>query len=520
MKTKLSVTSLILLGSSLNAAYLATPKHTINVYQQPLNNSKILTTKKANETITIDFCDKYNWCKIKDYSGYVKGFQLKKERTKKIDKKPTIKKEVVNTPTKNKDEIQNSNEFKVALDYFNKKDYQKSFKLFEKLLDKHPSNTLIEFYYGRSAFEIKNYEYAFTSYDRILINEPQNHRVRAELARTLMMIESYNEAKKEFNKILLSPIPVNVRKNIEKMLKIIESKEKKYIFNKVAILGFGWDDNINNGAGDQLDGIPTDSTSEKEDENFHAILVGNFIMPSKSHPNYAYEATAIGYFQEQSKYKESNIQLFSLSMGLAYMNKDLKNLTSITYDHIIYGGSQLLRNYTLGNNIKYKLDKSNTISFDVKLKKKNFIKLEDKDKNAKIQEFGFDYTLNLADTKSKFILGTTYSTERKTQGTRVDVDKDINKYKFSYNQGFFDDFDITLGVDQELTHHLDKENVLNTGVQLHRKTDKLTLSTKLNYKLNSTQSVDIEYKNIDTNSNIKMYDYRKQSVNLNYTIIF
>jgi len=416
-----------------------------------------------------------------------------------------------------KPEIRKSLEYKEALTSFKKKYFKKSFLLFNKLLLKYPSNEHINFYYGRSAFELKNYEYAFTAYDNILINTPENTRVRAEFARTLMMMKSYKEAKKEFNKILVSPIPITVRKNIEKMIKIIDNKEKNYILNKVAIFGFGWDDNIDNNT--HIDTTAYGSidlnndTKQKHDTYMNLILVGNLIVPSKKN-NTAWESTLITFIQEQSRYKDNNLFLLSLSSGISYSKKSYKNLTSLTYDHIWIGGHKTLYLYGITNSVKYKLNKKEMIKLDIKLKKKKFAEEDNYDKSSQIEEFTLGYDKILSNNKDKISLSTSYIEERKRQGTRTDVDKNTNKYQISYLKNILS-YDATFNYQKELNKY--KEITTNLP---KRDDDKQTLSVKLAKKMSKTKTISLEYKNIKNKSNINTYTYKKQSVNLNYTLVF
>ena len=418
-----------------------------------------------------------------------------------------------------KNKIYQLTDYKEAINLFKNKNYVKSFQLFGKLLNEYPNDKQINFYYARSAFELKNYEYAFSSFDLILINNPNDSRVRAEFARTLMMMKLYKEAKEEFNKVLLLPIPLNVRKNIEKMITVIESKEKTYVLNKIAIIGFGWDDNINNNT--HIDTTAYGSlnldndTSKKNDTSMNLIFVGNLIVPNKQNNQLTWESTVISFVQEQSRYKENNIGLLSLSSGMGYTTKLFKNLTSVTYDHIWVGNSQTVYIYGLTNSIKTKVNKKDILSFDIKLKKKKFIKEENFDKSSQIEEYTLTYDKLLTNKKDKITLSSSFITERKRQGIRTDVDKDTNKYKISYTKNILSSFDITLGYEKELNKYK------NFAVNLpNRDDDKKVFNTKLSHTINKSKLISLEYKNTDNKSNINTYSYKKQSVNLNYTIIF
>jgi len=411
--------------------------------------------------------------------------------------------------------VTKSQEYNEAYLLFTQKNYQKALPLFDTLVNKYPQNEKINFYYARTAFELKNYEFAFTAYDRILISNPTNHRVRLELARTLFMMKSYKQAKKEFEAVLISPIPPAVRANVKKFIAAIEDKEKTYVLNKVAIFGFGWDDNVDN----NIDDVSSNSPTPKHDTNFKAILVGNLIVPNKKDNTLTWETTAIGYMQEQSRYKDSNIQLASFTTGIARSNKKIKNLMSLTYDHIWYGGSQLLYIYGVSDKLQYKINKQNTLQFDMKFKKKKFSDVDDQIKNSHTAELALQYTKSFANKKDKIILSTSHITEKRDMeqdNLNANISKDTTKYKISFNKNFLKDYDFTIGYQTEIYHYKEK---LSFAPEL-RKDHKKTFTSKLSYTLDKKQMIALEYINVNNKTNDENYLYKKQSVNLNYTILF
>jgi tetratricopeptide (TPR) repeat protein len=416
------------------------------------------------------------------------------------------------------DDIEAKNNYNTALEYFKQKDYKKALALFDKLVDKYPENEKINFYYGRSAFELKNYEFAFSAYDRILISNPTNHRVRLEYARTLFMMKSYKEAKKEFEAVLASPIPKVVRSNIEKFIQAIEDKEKNYILNKVAIFGFGWDDNINNNTDEHVNNIiPSlnNNVNKISDSNFKAILVGNLIVPNKTNNHISWESTGIAYMQEQRHYHDNDIFLISLTSGIGYTNQKYKNLTSVTYDHIWVGGDQTLYIYGLAHSIKYNIYKKHLLAINIKYKKKKWIQQTNRDKNSNIKELSLNYTLPIENTKDKVDFFTSYIAERKKNGTRVDVSKDTKKYKVSYSKNLFETYDINFAYQFEKNIYKEESTLAPK-----RDDDTRTATLGVTKKLDKTKTIAVEYNNIDNKSNNNTYTYKKQSVNLNYTLLF
>jgi len=418
------------------------------------------------------------------------------------------------------DTVKTTIQYKEAVRTFEVKDYQQAFILFEQLINQYPNNKFVNFYYGRAAYELKNYEYAFTSFDRILINHPQDGRVRAEYARTLMMLHSYDEAKKEFEKILLTPIPPKVRENIEKMIKIVKSKDKNYILNRVLIVGLGWDNNVNNNTYESytqiLGGLELDNnTDKKSDLDLKTILVGNLIVPNRSNEHIAWETTALIYAKEQNKYHENDIFLSSFESGIAYADTKYKNLTSLGYEYIWLGGEKTLRTYAISNKTKYNAYKKQLLEFNVKYKRKRWIQQIDNEKNSRQKELSINYKIPFETIVNSVDLFSSYIEERKEHGSRVDISKDTLKYKINFTKNFFDSYTTKLSYQLEKIKYKDQSSFFSK-----RDDDANIIVFGITKQIDTRKSITLEYNNIDNDSNINTYTYKKQSVNLNYTLVF
>jgi len=414
--------------------------------------------------------------------------------------------------------IRKSAQYQNALRTFKSGDFEKSLKLFGELSTKYIGDEYIEFYYGRSAFEVKKYELAYSAFDRVLIANESNHRARLELARTLFLMKAYKQSKKEFSRVLLAPIPKTVRTQIDKFIKMIEDKESGYILNKVAIFGIGWSDNIENTANDYLFNNQLQSQNIQEDFSFKAVVVGNLIAPFKKDNKKAWESTAVLFLQEQDTVKKNNIFVTSLSTGISYIEKGFKSTTSFTYDHIWIDNKHNMTFIGLAYNLKGKTNKTNMISLDIKLKDKNMYKNIDKAKDSRIIEFGLSYTMPIH--KDILVLSANHSSETKDGGTRVDITKDINKLKVSYDKKIFDNYKTIFNYQyqQDTYNQMRSLAGLTTGEKREDIIHSCTL--KVSKKLSKKKIIDLELIHIKNDTNHDAYAYKKQSVSLNYTIIF
>lgn len=415
----------------------------------------------------------------------------------------------------NQNEIIQSKSYIDAYTLFQLNKYDESFRAFDRLVEKHPDNATVNFYYARSAFELKNYELAYTIYDRLLIDEPTNAMIRVEYARTLFMMKSFNESKKEFEKVLASPIPVNVRQNIEKFIKAIDENQKDYIFNRVAIFGFGFDDNIGTNSGDSTwAGVPLSNNDEKSGIHFKTIVLGSLMMPFKTNEKFVWESTGIGYIKEEYQEHGSDVWLASLSSGISYNTKNYKNLTSVIYDRVSVESDSYAFYYGIKNSQKFKLGK-NTLGLDLSFKKKKMF--NNTTDNSNIKEAVVSYSIPFDTQKLNLDLMTSFAKEDpKNSAASPSVKKNTRKHKVSLKKEFSQDLSGTVGFQKEYGYY--KKPFFGT----FKRDDKIdTISLKIDKKLDKTKALSFEINKIKSNSTIgNLYSYDKKTFNVNYMVIF
>jgi hypothetical protein len=413
-------------------------------------------------------------------------------------------------------------EYKNGITLYKSKNYKESFVIFDRLIKQYPTDEKINFYYARSAFELQNYETAFIIFDRILINNPLNHRARLEYARTLFMLKQYDNAKLEFEKVLNSPIPVQVRKNVEKFLTLIEKKKKRFFINNVAIFGLNWDNNIDNATyeynNNLINGLTNSNTQKKKDYSFKNILLSNIVAPSQSNQKLAWDSTIVSYMQEQKQYHANDIYLLSIASGLSYLENQFKNTTSALYDVIWVGGDKSFYNYGVKNTYQYKIDNKQMASCSLSYKKKKYVSGADQDKDSNTKSIGLEYSL-LLDNKGKLTFATNTDIVRKEKGTRTDVSKDSHSFKIGYEKPFLETYTYNLSYKFEDSDYT-IASVNGSNPLPKREDDQHTLSVKVTHKIDKKQNVSCELSRIDNRSNNNIYSYKKNKVGMNYMVLF
>ena len=256
------------------------------------------------------------------------------------------------------------------------------------------------------------------------------------------------------------------------------------------------------------------NTDKKSDSDFKTILVGNLVVPSKANDKLSWETTGVAYLKELNHYHDNDILLLSLESGIGYTNQKYKNLTSFTYDHVWLGHDQTLYIYGITNSLKYNIYANHLLTFDIKYKKKKMIQSIDTERSSNIKEIAVQYLLPF-DNKDRLNIFTSYAAERKEHGTRIDVSKDTNKYKLSYTKNILPTYDVTLG------YQIEKNRYQDVGTLVPKRNDDTrNITLGILKKIDDTKSIMAEFSDIENDSNINLYTYKKRSVNLNYTFVF
>ena len=334
------------------------------------------------------------------------------------------------------------NDFQKARLLYSQKNYVTALKLFEGFQNSPLEPKRLDFYIGRCSYETQNYEKALSAYERILMEDPENLRVRLELAQTLLQLNLLKDAKKEYLYVLEKEVPENVKKNINKQLSLIESKTKKHFINVTAILGIGYDSNIENGTDTQEysvyvpqlnTNVPISSAKQIGAVTYEAGAVLNHIY--KLNDNFFIRNSGTLYMQRYQNHLDKDLQVFSVNTSPTY-TKD-KNMYSLalSYDHVWYGHENFLNNYALTP--KYSRSISKNLLYDIyaKYAKKIFYKVNE-NKDSKIYELS--NKISYINKEYGFLSGEiVLGNEERVRGTRTDVSKKyyylktFHTYKFT-----------------------------------------------------------------------------------------
>ena len=440
-------------------------------------------------------------------------FNQNKKEIKKTTK-PIVEKQTKNSKFTRGDLIK----YKRAIDFFQAKNYEKSYELFNELFINYLDNEKINFYLGRSAFELKKYNESYAAYQRILIQDEDNQRVRLEVGRILYLLKSYDNALKEFEIVLKHPIPAQVRQNVQALIETIKNKKQKYFFSGAYQVGLGWDDNVYNNTYEDFTtygtGFLTNDTEKVVDSFNKEVLVLNYIRPFKNNKSLAYESSAIFYLQNFSKEHTENIGLVSLTNGVSYVKEKQKFVLNFLTDKVWYGSDPLLETYGISPKVTYLYNKSTIFEGYLKYTQKKMSQSSDKDLDANVKNITLSI-IKKFDDKSNLQFKTYFTKEEKVRGIRSDVTKNARGFTLSYAKELVPTYNTLFSYQRDAVRY--KENDPNLP---SREDDLYTFGINVTKTINKASSISMNYSKTKVSGNIEVNTYNKNSLGLTYTKTF
>lgn len=372
----------------------------------------------------------------------------------------------------------------------------------------------IDYYLGRCYYEIGQYEQALAAYERVLINEPNNQRVILEVGETYFMLRMYKEAKEQFELVLSDfSIPETVRNNIMLKIKEIESNTKKSFFNLTMLIGYGFEDNINDTTNISSYNIyiPTYdinsniTTDEKTDSTFleKALLLSHLY---KQQDNLAYRTYTTIYSQKYTEDSSKDLTVISIGTTPIYTKDKTNYMLDIGYDYIWYDDSKYLQNYYLTPKLSYLIDQNMMYDIYFKLLKKDFYKSND-DKDSHTYEVSNKLTFkhNKYGIFGFELLG---GMEERRLDIRTDVSKEYLTFKVHNSYKIYQNLTINNIISYTDTKYkFDDVNFLTK-----RKDKAYNLNTNLGYNLSDNTIISLSYNYTNQNSNHEPFNYDKQVV--------
>ncbi len=319
-----------------------------------------------------------------------------------------------------------------AMDAYKAKDFQTSYDLLSKLYMTKLSDANLNFSLGMSAYETGHYEMALAAFERVKMLEPVNLRNKLEKARTYFMLKMYEDSELAFKEVLANPlIPENVRKNIELYLsKVTQVQQKSFTYLTIA-MDMLYDSNINSGPMDASYtlGNTEYATPDKKSDNAYQVsaeLVNIYDIGETN--SFAIKNRASAYLNYYQQEKEYDTQYFAYMPSLLYKQPSYTAEIVLGTDIVTLGNKNFLQTLSLMPRFEYGHTNTLRSIAYVKYQTKKFQQSELYNLDANHYELSYGLQ-NILTPHSYIQANLTGITEKKIQGTRVDVD--YNEYKLS-----------------------------------------------------------------------------------------
>ncbi len=411
--------------------------------------------------------------------------------------------------------------YKQGLAFYKKKDFKKSYEIFNKLFLTNLDNILINYYLGRSAFQLKKYEFAVSAYDRILIQKPENHRVRVELGQTYLHMGLWAQALEEFTKVSGASLPRQVEQRVQKTIEILKNKQKKSIFTIYSLFAMIYDSNINNSSNigtfdiysPNLDSNITVSNSAKEESAMIYQAVGSFNYKYKLSDELILDNNLSSINLKYANHKEKDVNIVSLNTGPMYYTKNYKTAMTLIVDKVFLGHKTHQFNYYLRPEYTRSFSEKTMYIGAVKAGRVNFKNTPDLD--AKVIELSNNIRY-LSDDFGLFNFKATIGKEIEINKTRTDVSYDYYDLFLGNSINIFDSYTLMNNINYKISNFNDYDQ----NFQAKRKDKKFDYSVGVEKQVTNNAVLNLGTTYTKRDSNQKPSIYSKYIVKLSLYMSF
>lgn len=411
------------------------------------------------------------------------------------------------------DAVVTKGEYISAKAHFYSGDYDTSYSQFEKLFSEHSDHVYVNYYLAMSAMQIGKYDEATAAFERVLIKQPDFHRARLEFAKLLAQIGFIDEAKSEFKKVLESNIPKNVKDNIKIYLASLE--DDKFILNATLMFGWEFTDNVNDGLEDKDYNLPgffniTVSGEDPKSDNGHVSYVGFETIKKFKDSPYLFSNQFIVYNKSYSDYDMGDLRFYSYKPTLIFSDPQTQSqyALELSFDKVVPGefDSDKFKAYSITPKYITKIFNDITLLSYLKAKEIHYDNAISNDRNYREYKIGTDFYF------SKFYNGFSIARDKKRQGERTDIDKDIYSANLGYNYSLTNDLLINTEYEITKTMYTQKDILFDSK----RSDLNHSLRVSLAKLFDKDNILNLSLQSIINNSNQSAFDYDKNSATINY----
>jgi len=405
-----------------------------------------------------------------------------------------------------------------ALKLFKDANYEEAYKKFTDLLQDDYANKEVNFYLARSAFESGKLEIALSAYERILLYYPNEQRIRLEYARVLFLLGLATQSKEEFQVVLDTNPPKEVAKKINSYLIALEPKYIRNTMSGSLSVGVQHATNVNNTSSNTILNIPAlglnvNQTATHDSDTSHIEQLGLLHTYDFGEPNgFMWQNRLSLYSQHYLKFSENNILFSAIQSGIANYTKKYNYYIPVVYEKVWYGSEDYLDTYALAPSFGYLLSDESILSLRARYGIKNFVTFKDRDAT----QTGVWTSLS-SSIGSGYLFGEVgYSSEKKENEGRTDVDFDAYNLRLQYQHRFTDDLSYNVNYGYRFQEFSDEDTLFLSK----RRDQNHLLGVGFSEQFANKFSFNGTYNFIVNKSNHDPFDYTKSQFLLNVNMNF
>jgi tetratricopeptide (TPR) repeat protein len=403
--------------------------------------------------------------------------------------------------SKNLEETECKDNFKKqALEYLEQEKFQEAYDVLFRCYESNKDDIETNFLLGQACFGMKKFDDTIKYYDFILSKSPELHRVRLELARAYFEKGQYKEAKKEFEAVLATKPPPVVGQNIQRFLDMIEAHKP---WTARVSAGYVYDSNVNTGpTADSvlLFGIPFElakDLKEKSDSGYAASLFLGHVLPVSR--KFAWQSEFSFSHTGYNRYTDKNADILSLSTGPSLRGDNFAFSFPFILEHTEIGSDNYSDAFGVSPQLQFSLTKKLILSPSLTLQKRQYA--ANPDRTGTVWSASGLLRYNIGD--NSFVQAGYRHTEEDTKRAYLDNKSD------SVNIGFYSG--LPYGFSVFIQPGISWNTYRESEAAFDRARDDLqyTINTNLSKSLGKGWNITLGYTYTRNDSNLAIYDYKR-----------
>jgi len=234
-----------------------------------------------------------------------------------------------------------------ALMLYYDRDYARALPIFREISAQVETMDIM-FWFAISAFRSGDPESAIRKFKEMLAIDPGLSRVRLELATAYIGTGQYDLARQELEEVLESSPPESVRKNIEKLQAVLDSKTRKLFPHARLSTGIQYDSNVSTGPDRETVGVPGGGTirlgsSQKalSDTVFVLDFAGNALYDLKDRGGLMWNTEGSFYQTHNFDFHQFDFTNLRVTTGPWYAGKKGILKIPVAFAHNVFGHDPL-----------------------------------------------------------------------------------------------------------------------------------------------------------------------------------